>query len=110
MTSFLQVRPSIGPKPACMIAPLAHITEGDACMQLFFPTVIAAKASAAAQASSPYCQFDDMFLVLWTSSMFAAGTSPLLMHCCLSWPAGTQCLLPYVEGRMCCACLNNSLL
>ena len=44
-------------------------------MQLFFPTVIAAKASAAAQSSSPYCQFDDMLLVLWTSSMFAAGTA-----------------------------------
>ena len=47
-------------------------------MQLFFPTVIAAKASAAAQFSSPYCQFDDMLLVLWTSSMFAAGKAFIL--------------------------------
>ena len=61
-------------------------------MQLFFPTVIAAKASAAAQASSPYCQFDDMFLVLWTSSMFAAGKCLPLMHSCMSWPADSLCL------------------
>lgn len=42
-------------------------------LQEFFPNVIAAKESASAMTSSPYCQFDDMILQLWTSSMFLAG-------------------------------------
>lgn len=42
-------------------------------LETFFPSVIAAKERASAQTSSPYCQFDDMILQLWTSSMFLAG-------------------------------------
>ncbi len=44
-----------------------------AFLEEFFPSVIAAKDRASAQVSSPYCQFDDMVLQLWTSSMFLAG-------------------------------------
>lgn len=44
-----------------------------AFLEEFFPAVIAAKERASAQVSSPYCQFDDMVLQLWTSSMFLAG-------------------------------------
>lgn len=56
---------------------LAGVTGGvtgmPAFLETFFPNVIAAKERASAQVSSPYCQFDDMVLQLWTSSMFLAG-------------------------------------
>ncbi|KAK9915451.1 hypothetical protein WJX75_009367 [Coccomyxa subellipsoidea] len=49
------------------------VTGMPAFLETFFPNVIAAKERASAQVSSPYCQFDDMVLQLWTSSMFLAG-------------------------------------
>jgi len=40
-------------------------------LQEFFPSVVTAKERTSS--ASPYCQFDDALLQLWTSSMFLAG-------------------------------------
>jgi hypothetical protein len=57
------------------------VSQIASALQKFYPQVIAAKNSAAANDHNKYCTFDDQQLQLWTSSMFLAGAVAGWFHC-----------------------------